>query len=240
MTKPVEIFVLNKAIRLKQPENGFRTCLDSVLLAASCLIKPREHVLDLGCGVGGAGLCVLYRVPDTHMTGLEIQEDHIHIARDNAALNKVAGRADFLHKDIRAYKTAIGFDHVICNPPYMEDGSHLPSPHERKARAHGADTSLQDWIDCAYRSLKPGGSLSMIHRADKADKILHAMGKRFGGIEFIPLWPKAGVQAKRIIIRGLKDRKSPAHVYPGLVLHKENGEYTEQTEYILREAKSLT
>ena len=231
---PEEIYVLNKKIRLLQPADGFRTCLDSVMLAAACPAQGGDHVLDLGTGVGGAGLCVLFRVPDVKLTGIEIQPDHVDLAIQNAAQNNMAARAEFICADICDFKNG-QFDHVITNPPYMEAGTHLASPSDKKARAHNHDdTTLTDWIDAAFRNLKSGGSFTIIHRADQTDKIILGFGKRFGEIEIIPLWPKTGVAAKRVIIRALKDRRSPAMLHPGLVLHRENGDYTDEAEAILR------
>jgi len=87
--------------------------------------------------------------------------------------------------------------------------------------------------------MKPGGSLSVIHRADQTDKIIQAMGKRFGAIEIIPLWPKIGVDAKRVIIRAIKDRKTPSMIRSGLVLHENDGGYTKGADLILKSAMPL-
>lgn len=239
MSTAEDIYVLDKRVRLRQPVEGFRTGLDAVMLAAACQARAGEHILDLGCGVGGAGLSVLYRVPDTHLTGVDIQDDHIELAKENAALNKMSERTAFICADVRDFREQ-RFNHVICNPPYMEAGAHAPSPSEKRAKALGHDdTGLEDWIACAFDCLKGQGSLTMIHRADMLDKIIQAIGKRFGALDIIPLWPKAGEPAKRIIIRGFKHKKSPATLHTGLVLHQENGSYTPETEEILRKARPL-
>lgn len=235
------IYVLNKRVQLLQTAAGFRTSIDSVLLAAACGAKAGDHILDLGCGVGSAGFCVLWRVPDTQLTGVEIQAESYDLAVQNAALNDMVDRCEFVLSDIRAYRGR-GFHHVICNPPYLEAGTHLISPSESLARArgHGDDeTTLQDWVDMAYKALKQDGSFTMIHRADHADKIVQALGKRFGAVELIPLWPRAGVKAKRVIIRAIKGRKSGAALNPGLVLHQENGDYTAEADAVLRSGGSL-
>ena len=125
----------------------------------------------------------------------------------------------------------------------VEAGNHLRSPDAEKAIAMGheedEDLSVKDWIDCAHFCLKSKGSLTIIHRADKIDKIILALGKRFGSIEIIPLWPKASVNAKRVIVRAVKDRYSPTIFHAGLVLHTEEGGYTPEAEKILREAEKL-
>lgn len=235
------IYVLDKKLKLLQPEGGFRTSLDSVILAAACPAKPGETVLDLGCGVGSAGLCLLYRVQETALIGVDIQNDSIKLAEKNAALNNMAARAVFTEHDIRTYREKSAH-HVVCNPPFLESGTHLISPDEKLARARGhqdRDTTLQNWIDAGFHNLKPLGSLTMIHRADHTDKIIQALGKRFGATDIIPLWPKTGVEAKRVIIRTWKNRKTPARLHPGIVLHNRDGAYTAAADEILRDAAGL-
>lgn len=234
------IYVLNKRVQLLQTAAGFRTSIDSVLLAAACPARDEESVLDLGCGVGSAGICVLWRVPGVTLTGVEIQPESVELARKNASLNGMEQRCVFEQADIRDFKGR-GFDHVICNPPYLEAGTHMVSPSESLAMARGhAELSLKDWVDVAYKALKQEGSLTIIHRADHTDKIVQAMGPRFGAVEIIPLWPHAGEVAKRVIIRAIKDRKTGSILHPGIVLHRDNsGSYTEAAERILRDGESL-
>lgn len=244
MAKSTEIYVLDRAVRLLQPaDGGFRTSLDSVFLASACPAGPGDRVLDMGCGVGGAAFCLLRRVPQTHVTGVELQADYAALAAENIPLNGADGRFAIVNTDIRAFAPDAPFDHVICNPPYLEHGAYTPSPDEGKATALGHDDTDMDvaaWVDAGFRRVKSRGSLTMIHRADAVDRIVQAMGKRFGGITIIPLWPRAGEAAKRVIVRAVKDSRSPAIMHPGITLH-EDGEhtYTAAADDILRRAKAL-
>ncbi len=236
-----KIHVMNKQVELAQPEDGFRTSIDAVLLAAACPAKEGDNILDLGCGLGSAAFCVLKRAAGTTLTGIDILPEAIELARHNAQLNDMEKRTSFECIDIRDFED-LSFDHVICNPPFLEAGEHTPSPSPAKATAIGFgedDMDLKDWVDCAHRCLTGQGSLSMIHRADQIDNIIRAMGKRFGAIEIIPLWPKAGREAKRVIVRAYKHRKSPASIHPGVILHQENGDYTPKAEAILREMAAI-
>lgn len=231
-----EIYVLNKRLKLRHSADGFKTSIDSVLLAASCPAQSGDHILDMGCGVGGAGLSVLTRVANIHLTGVEIQGDHVDLARQNALDNGFGDQCDFVTSDIHHYKSDQSFDHVICNPPYLTAGAHLRSPSEEKATAMGHQSLLlKDWIDVAYKRLKPKGSLTMIHRADQIDEIIQALGTRFGAVEIFPLWPKEGAPAKRVIIRCLKDRRTPATLRAGLILHQADGEYTNAAQKIFKD-----
>ena len=230
------IHVLDKRVELAQPEGGFPTTIDAVLLAAACPAKSGDTLLDIGCGIGSASFCVLKRIEDCVLTGIDILPEAIELAKHNALLNKMKERTHFKCIDIRDFDD-LTFDHVICNPPFMDAGEHTRSPSPAKATAIGFgedDMDLKDWIDCAFRSISGQGSLTIIHRADQVDEIIKAMGKRFGAVEIIPLWPKTGKEAKRVIIRAYKHRQSPARIHPGMTLHQDNGEYTEGAEKILR------
>ena len=237
-----EIHVLNHKVRLLQAESGFRTSLDSVMVAAACPAEVGARVLDLGAGVGGASFCLLWRVEKSHVTGLEIQPSHVDLATKNIALNGAEGRVSFIKGDIRTWRSENRFDHVICNPPYLDAGTYTRSASKERAKALGHDDdtiSVQDWIDAAFHNLKPGGSLTMIHRADYTDKIILALGRKFGAIEIIPLYPKTGKEAVRVIVRAMKDRRTPAKILPAIILHKENGDYTEAADAILRDGAAI-
>jgi len=242
MTAFQEIYVLNKRLKLAHTQNGFKTSIDSVLLAASCPAKAGEHVLDMGCGVGGAGLSVLTRIAGVRLTGVEIQGDHAMLATQNAQSNGFEEQCEFVTADIKDFRREKAFHHVICNPPYLDGGAHLRSPSQEKATAMGHEVdalSLQDWVDTAYYCLHPKGLFTMIHRADKLDEIISCLSPRFGAIEIFPLWPKKGVPAKRVIIRAARDRKSPTTLQAGLVLHNEDGSYSNAAEKIFRDMEAL-
>lgn len=242
MSEAPEIHVLDHKVRLLQVADGFRTSLDSVFVAAACPAEDGERILDLGCGVGGAAFCLLWRLPKSHVTGVDIQQDHIDLARRNIALNGREGYAEFACADIRDYRTEHRFDHVICNPPYLEADSYTPSLSERKATAlghHGSDVTLQDWIEAGFHNLVSGGTLTMIHRADYTDRIIQAMGRKFGAVEIIPLWPRAGQEARRVIVRATKDRRTPCRLRAGIILHEKNGDYTDEADAVLREGNAI-
>jgi tRNA1(Val) A37 N6-methylase TrmN6 len=186
------IHVLNRRVQLYQPVEGFRTSLDSVMLAAACPAKAGQSVLDLGCGVGSAGLCVAARVKGIVLSGIDIQADHIELAGKNALLNGVA--ASFICADIRDYEGAPQ-DHVIANPPFSEAGKHTPSPSSSKALARGhmeEDLNLKDWIDAGFHNIKNGGTLTVIHMAGETHTIIQALGKRFGAVEITPALAAGG------------------------------------------------
>jgi len=236
--------LLGGQVVLRQPAEGYRVAVDPVLLAASVPAATTGRLLDAGTGVGAAALCFARRVPGTRVTGLELQADLARLARGNVVLNGMDDRVSIVEGDILRPPRELapgGWDHVIANPPYLPAGRADPPPVAAKAAANveGAAT-LADWIGFALRMAKPKGGVTVIHRADRLDELLSLLNGRAGGIVVFPLWPKAGREAKRVIVRARPGVKTPLRVAPGLVLHQEDGGYTADALTILRDGAALT
>jgi len=169
MSEYEQIYLLNKSVTLLQPEGGFRPGLDSVMVAAACPALSGHRVLDAGCGVGSAGLCLKYRISDVKLTGVDVEKAYIDLAQKNDEISH------FTCCDIQGFEPDERFDHVICNPPFYEGGKHMQSPDALKAKAHGHesdDVSLEVWIKHIHRVLKSKGSLTMVHQAPRLDDMM--------------------------------------------------------------------
>jgi tRNA1(Val) A37 N6-methylase TrmN6 len=235
--------LLGGGVRLFQPRRGYRAGVDAVLLAAAVPDKAGPRVLELGCGVGAATLCLARREPDWTVTGLEVQPEMAGLARRNVEANDCGDRVAILDGDLLrppAGLKAGGFDGVMMNPPYQEaDHGPLP-PHAGRATAHvEGEAVLADWIGTGLRLLKTRGRLVLIHRADRMAEIMTALEGRAGGIEVLPLWPGGGKPAKRVIVRARKGGRAPLTLLPGLVLHQADGSYTPEAEAIFREGAAI-
>lgn len=228
---------------LQQPKDGYRAAIDPVFLAAAVSAKPGERILDLGSGVGTAALCLLRRVPDITVTGLEIQEDLVALSRQNAAGNGLTSRFEALQGDVLSAATLLppeSFDHVICNPPYLASGAARPSPNQARTTANQeGDAQLNDWIEAAIALVHRKGSITFIHRADRIDTLIRGLSGQTGGFRVFPLWPKAGKAAKRVLLQSRKAVASPAIMAPGLVLHRDDGRFTEAADAVLRQGENL-
>jgi tRNA1(Val) A37 N6-methylase TrmN6 len=234
--------LLGGRVRLAQPAQGYRVAIDPVLLAASIAAGPDERILDAGCGTGAAALCLAARVKNCTITGVELDGELASLARANVAANGIDGRITIAEGSLDAYATVHAglFDQVMSNPPFYEGERHTRSPRDTKAAAHGEATlDLAGWIKAAVIALKPGGRLTLIHRADRLGDLLSAFEGRFGAAIIFPLWPKPGLEAKRILVSAIKGRRTLPRLLPGLVLHRPAGAYTAQAEAILREAGPL-
>jgi len=237
--------LLNGAVRLRQKRDGYRVAVDSVLLAAAVpAVRPNGRVLDLGTGTGAALLCYLHRVREASGLGIEIDADAAALARVNAEMNGFADRMAVREADIRNLDPAAGdmppFDQVFTNPPYLDALSADKSPNADKARSNvESAATIAEWIGAGLARLRPKGGVTVIQRADRLDAILAALHGKAGDVEVIPLWPRAGVAAKRVIVRARKGVRGGATLLPGLVLHGEGQSYTAQADAVLQRGESF-
>ncbi len=236
--------LLDGRIRLRQPAQGYRVAVDPVLLAAAVPAAATASLLDAGTGVGAAALCFACRVPGARVAGLELQTELARLARDNVALNDLEDRVSIVAGDILSPPRDLApgtWDHVIANPPYLPAAWADPPPDTAKAIANvESSATLADWVAFALRMARPKGGITFIHRADRLDELLALLHGRAGGIVVFPLWPKAGREAKRVIVRARPGVRTPTRVATGLVLHEDEGGYTEAALAVLRDGAALT
>ena len=88
--------------------------------------------------------------------------------------------------------------------------------------------------------VRAGGTVTVVHRADRLDGLLAALHGRVGGIVVFPLWPdRTSRPAKRVLLRAVKGSATPLRLAAGLVLHEQGGAYSEAAEKILRHGAAL-
>lgn len=235
-------------ITLSQPRNGFRAGFDSVLLGAAVRVGT-ENLLDLGAGVGTAGLVALAMDRARHATLVERHAETAALARDNVASNGFAERADVLELDILAsglMRRAAGleanhFDAVIANPPFFEAGQGTLAPETSRAEArHMALEGLEAWVKCAAGCAAGGGELILVYPAQGLNAVLNSMTSRFGAIVVLPISPRPGQAATRILVRGIKGSRAPLTLLAARALHGDAGrDFTPEFDAIFRGVAAL-
>ncbi len=241
---------LGDVLRVLQPRRGYRAGLDAVLLAATVEAPgvrgapgARElTVLDVGAGVGVVGLCIAARLKTASVTMLEQHPGLIEVAEANITRNGLGDRVDVLQGDVFAPASQCAlpgesFDHVVSNPPYYDAAAMRPSADQLKATSHAmAGGGLDDWLRFIARMTRPGGTATLIHRAENLDELLAAMARRFGGLLIQPLHPRRGEAAHRVIVRGTKGSRRPLQLLAGQDLHGRGSAFLPQIDRVLRRA----
>lgn len=231
---------LGGRLRLKQKRSGHRAGHDAILLAAATAAGPGDRVVDLGAGVGAAGLALAARVAGIELILVEIDPELAELARANAAANAIAAEALVLDATGDAQVFAANglppdsVDVVLMNPPFNDPARHRGSPDQARLLAHVAtEETLQAWVHAARRILKSGGALTLIWRADAIADVLKALSRGFGSLSMLPVHGEAGKPAIRLLVRAVKGGRAPTRLLPGLVLNDESTVPKRQVQALL-------
>jgi tRNA1(Val) A37 N6-methylase TrmN6 len=181
--------------------------------------------------------------------GVEVQPDYAELARRNADENGIPAT---IHScDFRAMPAALRglhFDNVLMNPPYFVEKTATAAgdPGRDAANREAEGAGLCVWIDAGLRRLPPGGRLVLVQRTERLGEILAALGDRAGSVEILPLIPRDGRPAVRILVRARKGRKAPLALLAPLTLHQgeshlsDGNDYTDIARSVLRHMTELT
>jgi tRNA1(Val) A37 N6-methylase TrmN6 len=241
--------VLDGRLLLQQPVRGHRVGHDAILLAAATAATKGEHAVDLGAGIGAAGLALASRVDGLRVTLVDIDPGLTAMAARNAARNGLASRVNAIRLDVESPARAFAAaglkpgsaDRVLMNPPFHDSARQKSSRHAGRRLAHvGSPDSLKIWIAAAARLLSARGVLTLIWRADGLADVITSLGRGFGGVGVMPVHPRADAPAIRILVRAAKQSRAPLTIYPGLVLNDADGRPAAAADAILRGRLTLT
>jgi len=238
-----ESALLGGRVRLRQPVKGYRAGMDAALLAAAVAARPGESVFELGCGAGAVMMQIAARRAGVTLTGLEREQDAADLARQNAALNGVADRTTIVNGDVAAGFKALDlppFDWAVSNPPFFDDETALRAPAPGKRAAWIADDGLAAWTGLLLKSVREGGRIVVIHRADRLADLLVLLGEKAGSVSILPIQPFADQPAKRVLVQAIRTGRAPLRLLPALILHDRTGaKHTPEAEAILRGEAAL-
>lgn len=241
--------VLGGRLHLLQRRRGHRVGHDAILLAAATSARDGDHAVDLGAGVGAAGLALALRIPGVTVTLVESNRDLTALAAQNIARNGLERRVRVTNVDVtaageefEAAGIALGTaDCVLMNPPFHDTARHNVSPDPGRRAAHaGPPGTLAGWVEAATRLLHSAGTLTLIWRADGLADVLAALRERYGGTAVMPVHGRAGQPAVRILVGARKGSRAPLALLPGLALNDDRGQPTAEAEAVLRGGQSLS
>ncbi len=235
--------LLNGRLRLRQNADGYRAGVDAAMLAAACDAKPGQRVLDAGCGVGAVMLQAALRAPGAAFVGVERDPSAVERAQENIALNDLQDRVSVSAGEVSARPGpfAAAFDQALANPPFFDDPGAIRGPSPEKRGAWLADGGLPAWTEFVTEAVREGGSVILIHRADRLGELLALLARRAGSFQVRAVYPFADAPASRILVRAVRAGRAPLKLLPPLVLHpREGAKHTPEAEAILRGEASVT
>lgn len=217
---------------LVQPQRaGHRAGMDAMMLAAAVPGSFRGPLADFGAGAGAAGLAVVSRCEGA--TALLVERAPEMAAFAEATLahpanRHLAGRAAVLRADVTLAgkaRVAAGladnsFDFAIMNPPFNEARDRA-TPDALRREAHVMEDGLfESWVRTAAATVRPRGGLAVIARPSSLPALLAALSGRFGSAEIVPVHPRPGRPAIRIVVRAVRGARGGLALHPPLMLHE--------------------
>lgn len=219
-------------LNISQPANGYRFSVDSLILAAQIHPKGNEKVMDIGCGCGIISLLLAYRYPDIQITGIEIDEELCHWAKQNV-LNNGFENVRIQQCDIQTFQIEekeAKADIIVSNPPYKKIGTGRLNPNRQKTMArHEISLNIHQLIQCSSHLIKDQGLLCIIFPFDRMNDLTLALGLHdffLESIRYIHIKPET--KAWRVIVRAIKNGAEQTSSPPPLYIYTKEDKYTEE------------
>lgn len=155
--------------------------MDAVLLSAFTKVKDGQLVIDLCTGTGILPILLAAKTKAARLTGVEIQEQSVDMARRSVAFNDLTERVQIVHGDVKAAEqlfAAASVQVVTCNPPYMSKEHGLQNPDMPKAIArHEILLQFEDVARAAAWLLEPGGDFYLVHRPFRLVELVDTLAR---------------------------------------------------------------
>ena len=201
-----------------------------MILAAAVPSGFSGHLADLGAGAGAAGLAVASRCPQARVTLIErdpLMIDHASKTLKHESNQSLAPRVSLIESDVTLtgkHRVAAGladnaFDFAVFNPPF-NPARDRQTPDPLKAAAHVMDDGLfENWLRTVAAIVKPGGGMALIARPQSIAEILAALKGRFGALCIVPVHPREGEAAIRIVVMATHGSRAAMRLESPLILH---------------------
>jgi len=163
-----------KQFSIDQTHAGMKVGTDSDLLGT--MARGGRRILDIGTGTGIIALMMAQRYPEAKLTAIEIDDNAVIDAATNFAASPWADRLTLVHDSFQNYVhnammvvegesdccdgKMLGFDAIVCNPPYFDRSLECPDLGRLRAR-HSSSLPFDVLIGGAYRLLEEGGFFSV-------------------------------------------------------------------------------
>jgi release factor glutamine methyltransferase len=174
-----QVFLCDKRAMVPRPETE-----ELVELLKSEIQDLKSQIVDVGTGSGVIALSLAAEFPEARILAVDISDDALALAQENAIRLDLSGRVQFLKS--RLLETIAGpFDLIVANLPYIstQDRRTLSREvlHDPEVALFGGvrgDELMRELIDQAPLRLRPGGMLALEIGLDQRDVLLSALAEK--------------------------------------------------------------
>ena len=203
----VNYLLAHNDLKIIQRKDMFNFSLDTVLLSQFCTInKDVRNIVDFGTNNAAIPLLLSKRTPKK-ITGIEIQEEAVELAKRNIQMNDLEEQIEIIHGDIKeVVKNLPKAQLIVCNPPFFKVGedSNLNENEYLTIARHEVKIDLEGIISSAAYLLDNKGLFAIVHRPDRMIDILNLMQKydiEPKRIRFV--YPKMNRESHVLLVEGM-------------------------------------
>lgn len=173
-------FTVNESVLIPRPETEL--LVEQVIESAKTY--NANTILDIGTGSGCIAIAAAKALPSVTVTAVDVSEQAIALAKQNATQNGMTENICFFVSDIiKIPKLSKKYDIIVSNPPYISAPDYsllepeLTDYEPKIALTDDADgfTFYRKIISLAKKSLNPGGVLLFEIAFSQGEKVLTLM-----------------------------------------------------------------
>ncbi len=181
-------FKVNRATLI--PRSDTETLVEHVL---EYMNGEACNILDIGAGTGCIGISLAHYNKNARVTELDISADALNTARENAEINGVSDRMEFVNADILNEIPVGDYDIIVSNPPYIETAiidtlqTEVKDYEPISALDGGADglKFYRRITEIAPKMLKKNGLLAFEIGFNQGESVKKLMEKNYNDIRII-------------------------------------------------------
>lgn len=230
-------------LKIVQNSNWFSFSIDSVLLANFVNVNNKQKIVDFCTGNAPIPLFLSTKI-SSDLIGVEIQKEVYDLAVKSIKINNLENRINIINQDVKEFvknSETDAYDLITCNPPYFKytNKSNINENDIKAVARHEISLKLEDIFKCAKKILKNNGRIAMVHRTDRLVDIIIAMKnnniepKR---LQFI--YPFENSKSNLVLIEGSKNGRTGLILEENIIVHNEDGSYTNKIMNIFNGGKN--
>jgi release factor glutamine methyltransferase len=173
------VFLCDKRALVPRPETE-----ELVELLKSKIENRKSKILDVGTGSGVIALSLAVKFPHALVTAVDISDDALALARENAERLGLTNRIEFVRSDLLLYVSHV-YDLIVANLPYVGNRERgtlsrevLHDPEVALFGGERGDEMVRKLIDAARSHLAPGGLLALEFGLGQADDLAALMAEK--------------------------------------------------------------
>ena len=172
-------FLCDKRAMIPRPETE-----QLVEVLKSEVRNPKSEIMDVGTGSGVIALCLAAEFPGAQILAVDISNDALTLAQENAARLNLAERVRFLKSNLLENVEGV-FDVIVANLPYVSTQERhtlsrevLHDPEVAVFASTRGDELVRELIAQAPSRLRPGGMLALEIGMGQSEALLSTLAEK--------------------------------------------------------------